>query len=125
MTGELPEEKESLWLLAASPGLWAAHFLLSYATAAVWCAKVAGPEGSISGARAAIAVYTGVALVGIGLVGRRGWLRHRRAQGHEHDFDSPAGRHGFLGFTVSILSGMSAIGVVFVALPAVLLGSVR
>jgi len=125
VTGELPEEAESLWLLAASPALWAAHFALSYATAAIWCAKHAGPTGSLGPARAAIGVYTVVALAGILIVGRRGWARHRRAEGHEHDFDSPAGRHGFLGFTVSILSGMSAIGVVFVALPAVLIGSAR
>ena len=122
---ELPEEAESLWLLAASPGLWAAHFALSYATVAVWCAKHSGPDGSLGPARAAIGVYTAAALVGILLVGRRGWRGHRRAAGHAHDADSPAGRHGFLGFTVSILSGMSAIGVVFVALPAVLIGSAR
>jgi hypothetical protein len=41
-TTQLPEANESLWLLVASPVIWAAHFLLCYGTAAVWCAKVAG-----------------------------------------------------------------------------------
>ena len=36
----LPEEKESLWVLTAAPTIWAVHLLLSYITAAVWCAKL-------------------------------------------------------------------------------------
>ena len=32
-------------MLTIAPGIWSAHFLLSYATAAVWCAKMAGPDG--------------------------------------------------------------------------------
>ena len=69
MTADLPEENESLWLLTASPVIWAAHFLLSYVTAAIWCAKVAGPDGSLGGVRVAIAVYTVLALSGIGIIG--------------------------------------------------------
>ena len=44
------------------PTIWAAHFLLCYVTAAIWCAKVAGPDGSLGGVRVAIAVYTVLAL---------------------------------------------------------------
>ena len=52
------EKHQSLWLLTASPTIWAAHFLLSYATAAIWCAKIAGPGGSLTTVRVAIAVYS-------------------------------------------------------------------
>ena len=38
-TEPLPEEKESLWLLAVSPAIWAGHFVLCYLTAAIWCAN--------------------------------------------------------------------------------------
>ena len=46
----LPEQDESYWRLASAPVIWALHFLLSYATAAVWCAKVAGPDGALGAA---------------------------------------------------------------------------
>jgi hypothetical protein len=63
VTIELQEREESLWALVLPPTLWALHFLLSYGTAAVWCAKLAGDGGSLFGARVAIAVYTGLALL--------------------------------------------------------------
>ena len=65
MTTHLPETRESLWMLAASPVIWAAHFLLVYVTAAVWCAKFAQPGDSLGGVRTAIAVYTVLALAAI------------------------------------------------------------
>ena len=128
----LPEERESLWLLIASPVLWAAHFLLSYCTAAIWCAKVAGPDGSLTGARIAIAAYTAIALVGIGINGWSGLRRHHHEGGEPprggeppHDADSPEDRHRFLGFATLLLSALSAVAVVFEALPAVFLGDCR
>ena len=45
----LPEQNESLWFLIAAPIMWAAHFLLCYLTAAIWCAKLAGPDGALGG----------------------------------------------------------------------------
>jgi len=63
---ETAEKDQSLWLLTASPIFWAAHFLLCYLTAAIWCAKVVGLGGSLASARVAIAVYTVVALAGMG-----------------------------------------------------------
>ena len=58
------EEKENLWFLPASPAIWAAHFLGSYATAALWCGKLAGHDG-LGPLRLALALYTVVALAGI------------------------------------------------------------
>ena len=56
--------------------IWAAHFLLSYITAAIWCAKVAGPDGSLGVVRVAIAMYTVLALSGIGVIGWSAFRRH-------------------------------------------------
>ena len=63
------ERHQSLWLLTTSPVVWAAHFMLCYITAAVWCEKLAGPDQSLLEVRVAIATYTAVALVVIGIIG--------------------------------------------------------
>lgn len=124
MTTELPEKEERLWVLALSPTLWAVHFLVSYATAAVWCAKVAGDGGSLFGARVAIAVYTALGLLGVFITGLRGFKRHRFAGSPlPHDADTPEDRHRFLGFATLLLSGLSAIAIVYSALAAVFVGS--
>jgi hypothetical protein len=126
MNSELEEEKESLWRLAAAPTIWAAHLLLSYCTAAIYCEKVAEPDGPLAPVRVAIAAFTGVALIGIGYFGVRGWHSHRYGDSTlPHDFDSPADRHRFLGFATLLLSGLSALAVLWQALPAVFIGSCR
>lgn len=122
MTPDLPETRESLWRLVASPLIWAAHFGLSYGTAAVWCAKYAGGSGSLAEVRIAIAVYTALALAGIGSVAWGGWTRHAfEGSTLPHDFDSQEDRHRFLGFATFLLSGLSAIAVIYVSLVAVFL----
>jgi hypothetical protein len=118
-TEPLPEEKENLWLLAVSPTIWTVHFLLCYVTAAIWCAKFDGAQTTLSVVRIAIALYTALALVGIGLNGWAGWSRHRYgSETTPHDFDSSEDRHRFLGFATLLLSAMSAIATLFVAMVA-------
>lgn len=120
------EERESLWLLTVSPTVWAAHFLLCYLTAAIWCARVVERQAALGAARTAIAVFTVLALGGIGFTGWRAYLRHRHGTAAvPHDFDSPADRHRFLGFATLLLSGLSAVAVLYVALAAVFIGSCR
>lgn len=117
---ETHESRQSLWRLAWPPLIWATHFMLSYLTAAVWCAKVAGRDGPLGGARAAIAGYTVVALAGIAAVGWRGWRRHTfDGSETQHDFDTPADRHRFLGFATVLLAGLSATATIFTAWAAV------
>lgn len=117
---ELSEKKESLWLLTAAPVIWAAHFLLCYLTAAIWCAKVVGQGGLLGDVRIAIAVYTVLALVGIGITGWIGYRRHTYGTASTpHDFDTPEDRHRFLGFATLLLSGLSAVAVLYVAVVAV------
>lgn len=121
------EEKENLWGLIVSPMIWAAHFLLSYVTAAVWCAKYAhGPDGSLAPVRWAIVGYTIVALIGIGLNGRSGLRRHRfQSESLPHDFDTPGDRHRFLGFATALLAALSAVATVFAALVVIFIKDCR
>jgi hypothetical protein len=119
-----PEWEESLFRLISGPAIWATHFLLSYITAAVWCAKLAGPDGSLAGARVAIAAYTVVAFAGIGIAAWVGWQRHSfEGAALPHDFDSPGDRHRFLGFAMLLLAGLSAVATLYTALAALVIGT--
>lgn len=120
------EDKQSLWLLAASPTIWAIHFLACYITAAVWCAKVGGATGSLGWVPAAVVIYSVVALGGIALTGWVGWRRHDLGTATvPHDFDTRSDRHRFLGFATVLLSGLSAVAVLYVAMVAAFFGSCR
>jgi hypothetical protein len=119
-TNPVAEQHETLWILAASPTIWAVHLLLSYATAAIWCGMIAGPYGSLTTARIAIGAYTAVALAGIGVIGAVGFRRHRLGSSEPpHDADTPEDRHRFIGFSTFLLSGLSAVAVIYAALAAV------
>jgi hypothetical protein len=118
------EQHQSLWLLTASPLIWAGHFLLCYITAAIWCAKMVGPGGSLTTVRVTIAVYTVLALAGIGIIGWIGYRRHGYGQAElPHDDDTPEDRHRFLGFATLLLSGLSAVATLYAFLVAVFIGS--
>jgi hypothetical protein len=124
MATHLPEENESLWLLTASPVIWAAHLLLCYATGAIWCAKVVGLGGSLATTRVAILFYTSAALVAIGIIGWIGYRRHSLGSATvPHDDDTPEDRHRFLGFATLLLSALSAVAVLYAGLVAVFIRS--
>jgi hypothetical protein len=113
------ESVESLWMLTAAPVIWATHLVLSYGTAAIWCQKVADANGSLGAARTAIGWYTAIALIAIAIVGLEGFRRHRHGtETTTHDLDSPGDRHGFLGFATLLLSGLSALAVLYAAFAA-------
>ena len=119
METHLPERHESLWMLALSPTIWAAHFLLCYVTGAIWCAKVPA-LAPLGGVRTAVVVFTIVALAGIAVTG---WIGHRRhsygAAELPHDDDTPEDRHRFMGYATLLLSGLSALAVIYAALVVV------
>jgi hypothetical protein len=107
----------SLWLLTIAPAIWAAHLLLCYITAAIWCAKFASPAGSLGTIRSAVMWYTAVAFAGIAMIGWEGFRRHRfGTEATTHDLDSAEDRHRFIGFATLLLSGLSAVGVLYAAL---------
>ena len=111
---KLAEKNESLWMMVVSPIVWAAHFLLCYITAAVWCAKYAGAGGSLEPVRWAILVYTAAALAAIGWNGWWGVSRSRLGdETLPHDADTPGDRHRFLGFATALLAGLSGIATIF------------
>ncbi|WP_434456120.1 hypothetical protein JQR85_10765 [Stutzerimonas urumqiensis] len=114
----------SLWLITVSPTIWAVHFLLCYVTAAIWCARVAGRNGMLGDARLLIAAYTVVALAGIVLTAWRGYRQHSYGEGSApHNEDSSEDRYRFLGYATLLLSGLSAVATIFVALSAVFIRS--
>jgi hypothetical protein len=123
MTTEPP--KTGIATVVAAPVVWAAHFFASYATAAIWCAKAAGPDRSFGGARLAITLYTSAALLAVLLIGWRALVSHRAAPAVAEDRDSPEGRHRFLTFATLLLAGLSAIAILYVALATALVGSCR
>jgi hypothetical protein len=124
MMTNVTEKQESLWRLVAAPAVWAAHLLLSYVTAAIWCSKFTSHSGNFSSVRTAIGVYTLVALSLIAWVGWRGWQRHAHgASSLPHNADSASSRYRFLGFATLLLSGLSAVAVLLQLLPALFIGS--
>jgi hypothetical protein len=111
--------RDSLWMLTIAPAIWAAHLLVSYVTAAVWCARFVDPAGTLGGVRVAIGWYTAIALVGIAVIGWLGFRRHRHGtETTTHDLDTPGDRHRFLGFATLLLSGLSGVAVLYAALAA-------
>lgn len=121
----LPEGRASLWWLVAGPAIWAAHFLLSYVTAAIWCAKASrlAPLGNV---RLVLWTYTALALAAIAVCGWRGLRQHRwGAASLPHDDASAGDRHRFLGFTSFLLCGLAFVAVLYSALAIALVGSCR
>ncbi|WP_210163103.1 hypothetical protein [Salinarimonas rosea] len=117
---ELQARRETIFMIPAAPAIWAAHFLASYITAAIWCAKVAGRTGALDGARWLVAGYTGVALLAIAIVGIWGFRHHSYGDATvPHDFDTPADRHRFLGFSTLLLAALSFVAVLFVGMVVV------
>jgi hypothetical protein len=147
MTGsperEPPERAGYLALLATPPAIWTAHFLVTYITVATWCgpqmpqmpqmtqmtqmaqmAQIA--QEPLTRVHLIIAGYTVAALLAIAAIGFGAYRRHRHGdETLPHDSDSPGDRHRFLGFATLLLSGLSAIATLFVAVSTSFFGSCR
>jgi hypothetical protein len=117
MNSRLAERHESIWILAVSPTIWAVHFGVCYITAAIWCAKAPSALAPLGGVRTAVVVFTALALGAIAVTGWIGYRAHSfGAESLPHDDDTPGDRHRFLGFATFLLSGLSAVAVVYAAL---------
>jgi hypothetical protein len=123
LDAEKPRE-QSVWGLVIAPTVWALHFLLSYGTAAIYCSKF-GVDGTP--VRIAVAVYTVVALVIIGLTGLRAYRTWGGVNADMPPLSHPGleERRRFIGFATLLLSTMSFIGTVYVALPALIFETCR
>jgi hypothetical protein len=106
-----------MWMLAVSPAIWAIHFGLCYITGAIWCAKVPSALAPLGGVRTAVVVFTVIALGGIFVTGWIGYRAHSYgAASLPHDDDTPEDRHRFMGYATLLLSGLSAVSVIYAAL---------
>jgi hypothetical protein len=112
----------SLPLIIAAPVVWAVHFMSCYVAVSVWCAKMAGATGSLGAARTGVAILTTVALCAVGLVAGVGYRAWRSSDAGAHE-DLPESRQRFVGAATLLLSGLSALGIVYSALPAVFIES--
>lgn len=120
---EIEEGRQSAGALAAlllGPSLWALHFLVVYVAAAIACARA--PE-ALTAVRAGIGGATVAALVAIVLLMLPAWREWRRAGDAPSDGGTREGRQRLLAFTALLLCGLSAVAVVFSALPAALAGT--
>ena len=112
----VPKEVESLWTLFTAPVVWALHFLTCYVLAAVWCAK----RGDIGFGivQAGIATAT---LLALALIVLSAWLAWRQwgfgTRDPPHDDPTATDRTLFQGFATLLLSGLSFVAVLYVALP--------
>lgn len=113
-------EEGSIWIVVAGPVIWAAHFLLCYWAAAVWCAKIAPAAGGIGPVRAAVGGLTVVALALIALIARLAVRRYHGVLVIDEAItdDTEGGRTRFMGHATLLLCALSATAVLFDALPA-------
>jgi hypothetical protein len=118
------ESRQRLWIVPGPLVVWAAHFMLCYITAALWCGRVAGRLGPLGTARLAIVAYTIAALVMVMAIGWLGYRAHTLGSGEPpHDADSPEDRHRFLGFASLLISGLSAVAIAYSAMTVVFIES--
>jgi hypothetical protein len=124
-TGDVPGK--SLRAMVAAPTIWAAHFLLCYIVAAVYCAKAAAPVADLGPVRIWVALVTVLALGGIATCGvsafRYGGFE--RVSSAPHDADTISARRRFLSYSTLLLSGLSFVATLYVALPVLFIASCR
>lgn len=117
--------RPGLWWLVAGPTVWAVHFLATYVTAAVWCAKAA-PAAPLAPVQPALYAYTAVGLALAAWFGWIGWRRHRAGnEAPPHDEPNGGDRARFLGYATVLLAGLSFVAIVYVAMATVVIGTCR
>ncbi|GLS30976.1 hypothetical protein SAMN04488498_11451 [Mesorhizobium albiziae] len=115
----LPKQVDTLWTLFTAPVVWALHFLTCYIGAAIYCAKPDLFGVGFDAVRVGIAVATFLAL---GAISVSAWLAWRQwgfgTDDPPHDDPTRRDRILFQGFATLLLSGLSFVAVIYVALPA-------
>jgi hypothetical protein len=114
----IPKEIESLWTLFTAPTIWALDFLVCYITVAVFCAKAGSAPFSFDVMRFALGAVTIAALASIVVSAYLAWRQWGFGSGDPpHDEPTRTDRLLFQGFATLLLSGLSFVAVIFVAVP--------
>jgi hypothetical protein len=120
LRGQESERGQSLWPMIYAPTIWAVHFCVSYGTAALWCTR----NGPSDWLQWIVAAFSTVALGLIALVAWRAWRQWDYSDDWDYDHARASNEHRreFLGHAGFLLAGVSAVGVIYVTLPAFLTG---
>lgn len=116
-----------LWRVIVAPLIWAGHFLFCYVLAAVYCEKV-GRGAELGEVRIIVAVATVAALAGIAWSSHTLWQVRGRSltdNDFEYEHNTPEERHRFLSHVALMLCVLSAVAVLYVAIPIAYLSSCR
>lgn len=134
MTGQVTKEVRretgtgtDLWQVIFAPVIWAFHFLFCYVYGAVYCAK-AGRDASLAGPTQVIIGATVLALVLVGISTLKLWrVRGRSLTDNDFEFEHNTAeeRHRFLSHVALMLCLLSAIAVLYTAIPMLYLTSCR
>lgn len=134
MTGKIEQEVKretgtgtDLWRVIIAPIVWAVHFLFCYVFAAVYCEKL-GRDAPLDFATWVIVGATIVALALIGLSTLHLWRVRGRSltdDDFEYEHNTPEERHRFLSHVALMLCVLSAVAVLYVAIPMLYLTSCR
>lgn len=134
MTGKVEQEVKretgtgtDLWRVIIAPIVWAVHFLFCYVFAAVYCEKL-GRDAPLDFATWVIVGATIVALALIGLSTLHLWRVRGRSltdDDFEYEHNTPEERHRFLSHVALMLCVLSAVAVLYVAIPMLYLTSCR
>lgn len=120
-------EGTDLWLMIAAPIIWSLHFLVVYVAVAIYCAK-AGRDAELDPMRWGAGGASVLAIGAIGFVLFGLWkVRGRSATGDDllYEADTPEERHRFLTHVAMTLCVLSAVGILFVTMPVLVIGSCR
>lgn len=113
-------DEGSVWILVAPLSLWAAHFLICYWVAAIWCAKLAldgpAPLGAVRLAIGALTVAALVVFALLAVIARRRY-RGELVVDEEITGDSEGARKHFLGHVALLLCALGAMATLFSAIP--------
>lgn len=116
-----------LWRVIISPSIWALHFLVCYVAAAIYCEKL-GRDAPLGDVRVLVIGVTVLALGGIFWSTLGLWRVHERSltdNDFEYEHNTPEERHRFLSHVALMLSVLSAIAVIYVAIPIIYLETCR
>lgn len=117
----IPRQLETLWTLFTAPVVWALHFLACYLGVAIYCAKGSG-EGGYATLQLILGGVTVAALAAITASAFLAWRQWGFGTADPpHDEPTEEARNLFQGFATLLLSALSFVAVLFVAMPILMI----